>query len=94
MEAIVTQRIRSPPTSTALFSSGRIRALSPWEPHTSRNTLWRRKLIAKVVTSIAAGEAVRSGRTAVSVARAKAATVTNSTTMETASGRSLVRKSA
>ena len=83
IDANVTQRIRRSPISTARLSSGRKRALSPSAPKTSSAMLCSRKLKANVVTSIVAGEALRIGRSANSIARANTITVTKRTTIRT-----------
>ena len=59
---IVILRMSTPKTSTGWFSLASEAAGLPNDPNQSSAMLWSRKAIAKVATSITAGDCVRSGR--------------------------------
>ena len=94
---IVTLRTSTPPIVTTWFSCASETAGSPIVPsRMSRISamFWSRNATAKVVTSITAGDWVRSGRnTARSIASESAITTTKHATMLAAAGQSEVKAS-
>jgi hypothetical protein len=94
---IVTLRTSTPPIETAWFSGASVTAGSPIVPSRRSRisaTLWSRNATAKVVTSITAGEAVRSGRkTARSRANESAITTAKQAMMLPATGHPEVKAS-
>ena len=90
MAMIVIQRIRRSPISMARLSGARNSIVSPCGPNTNRNMFWRRKLTAKVATSIVAAVALRSGRNTNSISNDDAMTTTKAANTRSRIGQPLV----